>query len=191
MIIIFGFGLWFWGLILVEAALLLWFVEEEWPGISFMSIAVWLLALWWLADIPIWKWIHDNPGKLAKYAGYYIVIGMVWTFIKYYFKLKNIQGEIKKLKESWNLFKNDPNERTSGVTNFEDYVNKKMYAPHITFDATARKLTTWAIFWPPSMIWTLLNDPVKKFFNWLIYDIFVGAYKKMYDTMIGKMLKDG
>ena len=191
MILIFGFGLWFWSIILIEAILLFWFVEQEWPEISVVSVGLCLVLLWWLADIPVWKWIHDNPGKLAKYVGYYILVGIAWTFIKYYFKLKDMQGRIKSLKKSWVLWRQDASDKDPSIVTFEDYVNRKAHAGDITFNASARKLTLWAAFWPPSMIWTLINDPIKKFFNWLIHDILIGAYKKMYDTMIGKMLKDG
>lgn len=189
MIIFFGFGLWFWGLIALELILLLWFVEQEWALASIISVAVFAGLLWWLADIPIWKWIHDNPGTFIKYCMYYILIGLCWSVIKYYFILKKIQKFVKEARNHW---EKKIDVLSTEYKTFRDYLNSKASSYDDTknhsFKSSTKKLVFWAMFWIPSMIWTVIDDPIRKLFRWLIFDIFIGIYRSMYNQMIGKVI---
>lgn len=98
MFIFLGFGIWFWVLIALELIFLTWFVEQCWGLASIISVAVFITLLWWLADIPIWEWIKNNPAQLAMYCLYYILIGLAWSVGKYYFLLSKTRKEIKNLK---------------------------------------------------------------------------------------------
>lgn len=40
------------------------------------------------------------------------------------------------------------------------------------------KLVTWILWWPTSFVWTMLNDPLVKFANWM-YSKFQSLYTKM------------
>lgn len=42
------------------------------------------------------------------------------------------------------------------------------------------RILVWAMFWPWSMLWTVVNDPVKEFFEWLITE-FQGVYQRISD----------
>lgn len=177
------YGFWFWALILVEFGLLLWFVEEEWPLPSIVSFVIFILLLWWLADIPVWTWIKENPWNLLKYAGVYVIAGLGWSFFKYYFHLNKMKKHLVEIKDHWRA------DVTSDKPNFESYLKDRSYGQEFNFERSASKLLFWAMWWPPSLIWTVLNDPVRKFFKWLIFTVFVGAYRKMYDRMIGSVLR--
>jgi len=187
MILLLGLGFWFWGLVVVEFCLLLWFVEEELAIASVVSLAVFVVLLWWLADIPIWTWIKDNPVTLAKYCGYYIITGILWSIAKYYFILLRIRKRIKSMKETWNT---DKRVKETYV-NFENYIvnSYTIDRDRLNFQATTKKLVFWATFWPTSFVWTMLNDIVRKTFKFLIHDIFIGIYKKMYNKMVGNLLE--
>ena len=188
MILIFGFGVWFWALFLIEILLLTILVETEYPATSFLSIILFIFFLWWLADIPVWKWIKDNPLTLLKYFSYYIGLGIIWSFCKYYFLLKSTKNSIEKYKTSWNKMKDVDKKH---YTSFKEYYkeNDYRYGGNISFKKTNTKFALWAIFWPTSCIWTLLNDPIRKIFNYLIYDLFIGIYKKMHKVMIKDLFK--
>lgn len=180
--IILGLGLWFWSLFFIEFFLLTWFVEEEWGPASLVSLLIFMVLIWWLADIPIWSWIRDNPGTLFKWFVAYVVIGIGWTTGKYYFVLSKVRNRIKALRKRYDAIKHT--EKTS----WTDYVSRN--SSYEDFDSTATQLVFWASFWPPSMFWTLLNDPIRKLFKFLIYDVFIGVYRKMYKKMVGDLLKD-
>lgn len=187
-----GMGFWFWGLIILEFCLLTWFVECEWGLASLASIAIFLFCLWWLADIEVWAWIKENPGKLAKYIGIYIVIGLAYSFIKYYFILNDMKKYVKELRVKWDSMSKSQqsNDLPVHITDFKGYVqHKSSYGRSTSFEGSAKKLSFWAAFWPTSLIWTMLNDPIRKFFNWLIMTVFVGAYRKMHWQMVGRHLE--
>ena len=47
------------------------------------------------------------------------------------------------------------------------------------------RITAWAAFWPFSFLGTLLNDPVRRLFNFL-FDWFKSLYQKMSDRVFAK-----
>jgi len=188
MVVFFGFGIWFWVLIALELIFLTWFVEQCWGLASIISVAVFITLLWWLADIPIWEWIKNNPAQLAMYCLYYILIGLAWSVGKYYFLLSRVRREIKRLKKKWIENKDKLGD---GIITFEKYLENNSWDVkyNLDFDNTAKRLTFWATFWPTSFLWTLLNEPVRRLFKWLVHDVFIGIYRKMYKVMITDLIK--
>jgi len=182
-----GFGWWFWGICIVEFMLLTWFVEEELGIATLVSLAVALVLLWWLAEVPIWTWVRDNPGQLFMYALYYILIGLAWSVGKYYFVLVKIRHKMLRVRKQWAM-------RPASNDESWDAFRKNRLGSwndgNYTFSHTSKKLVFWAMVWPPSMFWTLLNDPISWFFKFLIRDIFVGVYKSMYHNMVGKHMEE-
>jgi hypothetical protein len=184
----FGMSWWFWVICLLEFSLLIWFVECELGIASLVSFGVTLVLLWWLADIPIWTWIRDNPGQLAMYALYYVLVGLGWSVGKYYFMLARLRREVKKVRSKW-LSVPRPSE---DQTTWEEFRNREIrgWKSEYEFENTAKKLVFWSAWWPPSMFWTLLNDPISWFFKFLVRDVFVGMYKSMYWHMVGKHMEE-
>ena len=185
--------MWFWSLFLIELILLFVFVEHEWPIPSVASLIVFIFLIWWLADIPIWAWIKANPWNLLKYIGYYIIGGIVWSFIKFHFALSRTREAVLELKKEWLTMKGDQSFSGSDKT-FKEFVHRRCSYDDRSVDPTQERtvgrLVFWASFWPISFIWTIINDPVRKFFRWLIKDVFMGIYKKMYANRVGKLLED-
>lgn len=189
---LFGFGIWFWSLIFVEFILLVWFVESDMEAASFVSIIVFLVLLWWLADVPIWQWIKNNPKRLLAYSVIYVVIGILWSMCKYYFSLVKTRSFLKEQKKEWK----QNHEKYDGETvNFKEFVERKCRYEYkirktISFETSISNLVFWAMVWPPSMFWTLLDEPVRKLFTWLIKDVFIGAYRQLHKNMIENNLED-
>lgn len=189
--IIFGLGIWFWVLVLAEFCFLTWFVESEWGIASLVSIALFVVGIWWLADIPVWTWMKNNPGQLALYCIYYIVAGLVWSVFKYYFVLKRVQRFIKSCKKEWERNKGEfPVE----IKDFKDYVASQKctwnYKTDTDFERSTKRLVFWSAFWPTSMVWTVLNDPIRRLFKFLIYDVFIGIYRAMHKYMVERLLTE-
>jgi hypothetical protein len=183
MFLLFGLSWWFWGLLIIEFCLLTWFVEQEWPLQSAISIIAFIVLIWWLADIPVWTWLKDNPWKLLLYFGYYIGIGLGWSMGKYFFVLKKLRTYIKGAKQAWEN-KDTPKE------SFKEFLQARYSRRPTDFETTTKKLVFWALFWPTSFVWTMLNDPIRKLVKFLVHDIFIGVYRTMYNAMVGNMLKD-
>lgn len=190
--IVLELGIWFWGLVIIEFLLLMWFIAADMEVASIASIIIFLFLLEWLADIPIWLWIKNNPKNLIIGLIIYIVAGTLWSIIKYYFQLSKTRRFIKEQKENW--IKNDK-KYDGEVISLEDYVIIKAkydskVRQDIKFDTSLRKLVFWAMLWPPSMIWTLLDEPIRRFFTWLINDVFIDIYRSIHKKMIDDTLKN-
>lgn len=185
--VILGLGFWFWGLVLCEFIILICFVESEMEFASAVSLIVFILLLQFLADVPIWQWIKNNPKQLVIYTLIYIVCGLLWSLIKYYFKLSKAKRFIQQQKENW--LKDDKKYNDMDIS-LKDYIDRQLlYSGKferitLNFDKSIGKLVLWAMLWPPSMIWTLLDEPIRRLFTWLIKDVFIGLYRRMYKSMI-------
>jgi len=187
MILLLSLGVWFWSLAIIEFCLLTWFVEEELVAASVISLILFVVGIWWLADIPVWTWIRDNPLTLMKYFIAYIVLGVGWSFWKYFFMLKESRRIIK---EHLKKYENIPPEERAPWKEYLSRVTSYNSGISGTFEDSTKSLTFWAVFWVPSMVWTILNDPIRKLFNFIIHDLFIGVYQKMYNKMVGELLKD-
>lgn len=87
-------------------------------------------------------YIKDNPGVILIILLIYIVVGVVWSFIKWYFFLLGLKDKI----HSW--------------TNIDSYTKCKFEASY-----NKERIINWMIYWPISAIWTLINQPIRKIFN--------------------------
>ena len=182
-------GVWFWSIVVIELLLLIWFVEYEWAGFSTISVVVFLLALQYVAKVPVWKWITGNPLLLGKLILLYVVGGVMWSFIKYFFALKKLARTIKGIRSVWP----DSKLQADGYTSFEQFIKKT----HYTLDEelnpnkyeTTKKLIFWGAYWPISMAWTLINDPIKRLLKFLFTELFKGVFIRMRMAIIGNAMK--
>jgi hypothetical protein len=88
----------------------------------------------------------------------YFVFGVVWSFFKWFFFLRRRRDNLLNIHRV----------KANGL-NIDDIPLAK--------DNTNR-LASWITYWPFSAIWTLLNDPVRKFVRFLV-ETFGGFYDRM------------
>ena len=48
------------------------------------------------------------------------------------------------------------------------------------------RVISWATYWPASMLWTLINDPVHRFYEWM-YRTLAGSLQRMADKKFAEM----
>lgn len=168
--------------------------------------------------------IKAAPSSILLGLAGYVVVGTVWSFAKWYFKLAGIRDTYIELKakfiESNRLKENflkTPIAYTDSLTKEEDQardeqigINEK-YARYIDsrmknygnvaytdarFDPTLivnkmvkplaskhkSSITQWIAFWPVSLTWTLINDPVRKVANY-IFNKIKGTFQRISDAM--------
>lgn len=162
---IFG-SFWFWFLSSIIFVLMIILAENEtgfWPTVLMIGTIV---LMHFANNGIIFSWINTNPWSFLIYVFLYFLIGVVWSFIKWYFYLANKRDEIK-----------------------EDIKNNSNIDYHLTrFDSTLdatynkRNIIRWMSYWPFSLIWTLMNDPIRKMFK-IIYTYFSNLYQKMSNHM--------
>jgi hypothetical protein len=74
------------------------------------------------------------------------------------------------------------------VSGDEAAVDPRLTVQMIKPLATEHKssITQWIAFWPVSLIWTMINDPVAKIINW-IFECYKGTFQMISDKMFGKL----
>lgn len=134
------------------------------------------------------------------YVGAYVVIGIVWSFVKWFSYLMSFRDAFRTQKEAF--FKEKglsglvitapiPQEHQAA---FKEFVrnNARWNSEHRSqlFDMerpraskNKARITAWASFWPFSFVGTLLNDPVRRLFN-LLFNWFKALYQQMSDWVL-------
>ena len=167
---ILAFGtIWFWILILVASGLIINSIEDDddnWGSNIYFILC--LAALYFLGNSQFFNsiglYIIHNPSvSILVFLGY-LLIGSIWSVVKWFFYLR-------KAKEK---YKNDI-----------DYFDIKKY----NVDRNKERILHWMIYWPLSSIWTLINDPIKKSFEFILSQ-FGGFYNKMSESILGDIIKE-
>jgi len=158
-----------WIIVCVEFLFLMVCDEFEWfPGALF-SIIVAICLINWLVGIPVFKYIYDNPF-------------VIWSFAKFWFYLRKCVRRTTK-------------EVLDNPAYYHEGDKSKPIRKQIE-DASAfprmsqckAKITFWMINWPPSMLWTLINEPVRKIFKEM-YRLFSKIFESMREHAIGSAEK--
>jgi hypothetical protein len=150
---------WFWLLVVVAYVLITICLEyPRWGGsgatlIFILSFA----ALWFWGGTfvsDLFSFIADNKLlSILMFAGYFLV-GIVWSFVKWYFYLLNCRDKISAQIES----------------------NRTYYSSIPTAKDNKGRIISWMTYWPMSIVWTIFNDPIKRMCKYF-YQIFESWYQ--------------
>lgn len=121
---IFGtFG--FWSISIIGIILLIAFVNNENGTGSFLTLLIGIIFLNWIGKIPIFPYIFENSRIIILIFIGYILMGIIWSLIKYPLYLIELKKEYE----------------------------HRDYKPD--FKNTTKDIVLWMTFWPFSLIWTL------------------------------------
>ena len=181
--------------ILVGMAVLLEFEKEGWATTLF-SLGTALIL--WNFRGEIWEFMTGNPSATIGFAVSYVVVGIMWSFMKWRTYVRKIFNKLKTIKDDFiaqNGDINNDNRKHFNVlvyqARFIDPRTEYTYEPmsdtrleeiavKVTPLASKKKsiITSWISYWPVSLAGTLLNNPFRQFFEW-IYDNISGIYDKI------------
>jgi hypothetical protein len=164
--LIFG-GIWFWLAVLFLTICIFWRLEDalnesrdNGGGFGVTLIFLSFLAAYFFFGssdhlLNILSFIKQNVLIVVGLTVLYFIIGLGWSFGKWYFFLLKEKDQYKY--------------RVSGtkIPNASDNKNRIM---------------TWMCYWPFSGLWTLIDEPIKKGFNH-IFNKFKSRYDKMAESM--------
>lgn len=162
--VLFAFGtLWFWLLLITAVILMIVFIEKEeesGTGATF-TLLIFLALTCFLGNLEFFKTIGNyivyHPGVIIGVFVGYFVLGVVWSFVKWYFYLIHLRD----------------NHIESG---------DKIAPSKISFLRNKSRILVWMSYWPFSALWTLINDPIKKIFQHIQMKL-SGTYQKMSDKI--------
>jgi len=195
------------GLFIAVAILL----ENEFEGWATTLVSISLALVIWLNQEAVFDFIKNNPSQLLGFIGSYIVVGVIWSIVKWQLYVRKAFKPLKEVKaefisingkiddENREGFNNEvikaslidnrgyiiTSSDISKKTPLEDIINK------ISPIASRKKgvITSWVSYWPISLSATLLNNPFRHFFEWL-YENISGLYERITNANKKSLLHD-
>lgn len=194
--------LWFW-VVIVEVLVIIYAVHEDEFLPPIFGLALGVAVLHFGSDLPVIEYIKHNYQDIITYAVYYVLVGLVWSVVKWYlFLLKEKQrmidrkvifiSNLKHLKRSGSHLVT-PEESTQieqGI--FPQFVKedwkvelKRANLPPKSSDHKKR-ITTWMMYWVMSVLGTVLGDFLSQAFN-AIYNLMSSLYDRMSKHVFGNV----
>jgi hypothetical protein len=194
-----GAWVWFWATVCF--VLVLAFSENDKNFWAFVSVAG-FIALMHHSEVFS---IFADPFTVAMWAGAYFVAGATWSVIKWFSFVNKEADKFGELKLQYINKVNKANDLENQleaniktkipeelIVNFNRFLadNYHRYRMNPDYDERTlagiipsamqnkEKIVAWILWWPTSAFWTILNDPLVRFANW-IYSKFQGLYKKI------------
>jgi hypothetical protein len=182
-------------------------IECEKEGTATLIVAVGIGLLVWKYGYGMLDYLQSNIGEIILFVLGYLVVGIVWSFLKWSEKLKTVfrkfnqirlkfiakNGKIDDTNEKdfksklHNTFKDNSGYFASchGSDSIESFIEK------ITPRAFENKslIISWISYWPLSLIGTLLNNPFRRLFEW-IYESTSGLYDKIANKYKNEAIND-
>lgn len=187
---------WFWLLLFIDFCVITALVENEsgvWATIVFIGSLFGLNFLW---KLPIVDSVKANPGHTGLLILSYFAIGVVWSIVKWYFYVHNKMVKYNDFKAKF-LATNKADGMTPELAaKFMDHLVNNYDARAEGIDGTApaarehkAALTRWGTYWPFSIIGTLLNDVVRRTWEY-IYETLQTTYQRMSEAIFKSATAD-
>ena len=170
---------------------------EHWGWATTLLVACFGLSLvghhFW-PDVPsVLSWVVANGVFTLVYVAAYMAVGVGWSFVKWFSYLMGFRDTFREQKEAFCL-KNglDPkapitdekvlaefdHHLASNVSWGERHRGQLLSRERPRAAKSKARITAWMAFWPFSVVGTVLNDPVRRLFNFL-YSQFKALYERL------------
>lgn len=161
----------FWVLAVIASILLFAFIEAEEGSAATITLLL-FLAIQQFFGFNVISYLVESPMRTLYLIGGYFVGGTIWSFIKWWFYVKDVRYRYDEARE----------EKAPSMSKKEwaYYVANYGLSKPIA-SKSKEKILRWMSFWPWSLIWTLINDPVKKAFR-AIYQRIQGLLQSIADS---------
>jgi len=170
--------------VLVMAAL----VENNRPIVSAVALVVWGFVLYFLGFNVI-EWVSAHTKTTFIIVAVYFAFMPVWMYVKWIFYAMKMKQALKDFRERPVLGTDGqirsgtyvPEGSSSSSESPEDYWKRTHnYPPKVA--EHKGDFMTWGIYWPFSLLATLVDEPVRRFFN-MIFNGMKGALQKASDRI--------
>lgn len=143
-----AFGsLWFWIILAAATASVFAFIEHD-DGIGATgSLVAFFLLIQLFGDARPFTFIIHHPVDIALWGVGYFFAGTLWCIAKWWF---HCQAQREKYDEALRKQKKDI---------------YKILPEKPSAAESKEMILRWMSFWPWSMVWTIINDPIKKAFR--------------------------
>jgi hypothetical protein len=171
--------------------------ETENFGWATLSLIISVITAQLLHVVDLLGWVSAHGVLTILYALAYVGVGIVWSFVKWFSFLISYRDKYREYKSQFLANKKLDDEGhvpmelredfTRFLSNRCDYNHRSVFANLSLGERpkaadNKRRIVAWMSLWPCSVIGTLLNDPVRKLFNFL-FNYFKSLYQKMSDAV--------
>ncbi len=177
----------FWTIIFIGSIVICYATEnEEHSSDATLSILTTLFLIQLVTPIKPFTMIADSPALGVKCFIGYLVLGLGWSFWKWYSFLKQRQAELEEIKNNFCTSKGiHPSNAAKDFNRDAKDEWKKLLRHHrITGIPQAKNykatIVNWMCYWPWSLVATALRDWVRKIFT-QIQEWFGHLYQKISD----------
>jgi len=181
-------GLLFWGIVVVLTILLFVFIEYNQGGWATISLLAVLGILQWWAKVDIIGAVRQEPLLAVAGVAAYLIAGTLWAFVKWWFYVRAERRKYDEFKAEWLKASDLPLDgvpHTSMLLPDGTWSEKmkesfaravaSQWDPRIeVYPQVAQhkqQIYLWLCYFPWSLIWTLIDDPVRRAFKWIYGEI--------------------
>jgi hypothetical protein len=201
----FTFIMWFTIIAIVAMIIALENESGSWASTFFSLVTALLL---WNYGNEVLAYVTENILQVIGFAVGYVLVGIGWSFLKWTSKVKAIFKRFGKVKEEFetkhgsltdekNLAKFNSkisyeftrsNNNGKYTVGSKDSINETIKGITPKGESYKATIVSWISYWPLSLLGTLVNDPFRRFFNW-VYESISGFYDKITQNQIDNYVK--
>ena len=199
--------------VLVVVATIL--IEVESFGWATLALIATVVGVQLLHVVDILHYAEHHAVQTGLYALGYVLVGVAWSFVKWFSYLMSFRDAFRFQKEAFIKETNERRSTLTGVTGreampldlnapipielqaaFKEFIqhNARWTSEHRSqlFDMerpraskNKSRIVAWMSLWPFSVVGTILNDPIRRLFNFL-FNWFKALYQQMADRVLAK-----
>jgi hypothetical protein len=178
-------GAWFWILTVAVAIFLVYEVAREKPVATGFTIALYLLAIHLFGDAAVFSALRAHPAYAYIGVPAFFLAGALWALVKWWFYVKRKALEYRESRLEF-LVVNKVDGATLDTPVPDSLRARSFPRPRKPLARQNKgRITTWMVYWPLSMVWTLLDEPWR-----LIYEAMARLFQKISDRVWGDLDKD-
>jgi hypothetical protein len=158
----------FWALVVLETGLLIFLIEWGRGVFATASLAVTMALLYFLGDVNFLGFVIHHPVTLVLGLVVYFAAGTVWSVAKWWLFVRDMRTRYDDLRADFCQEHNLDGTITEQLQPLwlERLESSGRRGRRIEIRPRARKhrgqVVAWMAYWPWSLAWTVLNDPVRK-----------------------------
>jgi hypothetical protein len=189
----------FIGLVVVAIAATV-LTENEKFGWATALLVISVVLGQWLHVFNLVAYASQHAVATLLYAVGYVVVGIAWSFVKWFSFLMGARDKYRDWKirfltgENLDPTSSIPAGKAADFKKFIQQSNGYSYHDPVADLVNGKRpraannkarIVSWMSLWPCSFVGTLLNDPVRRLFNYL-FNAFKSLYQKMSDKVFSK-----
>lgn len=199
------FGFWFWLILAGDFLWISWLVSDtdyrygcpNGPAATVMALIT-AVAMQLFTPVKPLTWAITNPGSILWIAAIYILVGVAWSFGKWWllltdYKTRNkdslteansriasLEGDLSNA-SVLRLTSEDIDRKTESLKSLK----RSLLIGVPTASDNKSRITAWIAYWPWSFMWTTVTEFVFRFFSRLFQML-----EATYDSIQKRILKD-